>query len=177
MALPRSAVSAGEHGKGTIMNIVRRERQNVWPTGLAWPEERIDKAFRDMFRDFFTGGVMLDRYAEGLTNAMRLEEFVEDGICVIRAELPGIDPDTDIEINVTDGMVHLRAHREERKEEDRPSGYHSEFRYGMFERTVRLPDGATEADVKATYKDGVLDVRFPVTTTEKTPTRIPVEHS
>jgi len=35
---------------------------------LAWPEERIDKAFRDMFRDFCTGGVVLDRYVEGQTN-------------------------------------------------------------------------------------------------------------
>ena len=159
------------------MSIVRREPQAKWPGGFAWPEERIDKAFRDMFRDFFTGGVMLDRYVEGLTNSMRLEEFVEDGSCVIRAELPGLDPDKDVEITVSDGMVHLQAHREERKEEDRPDGYHSEFRYGMFQRTVRLPVGSTEADVKATYKDGVLEVRIPVDTTEKTPTRVAIEHS
>ena len=159
------------------MSIVRREPQTRWPASLVWPEERIDKAFRDMFRDFFTGGVMLDRYVEGLTNSMRMEEFVEDGSCVIRAELPGVDPDKDVEITVSDGMVHLQAHREERKEEDRPDGYHSEFRYGMFERTVRLPVGATEADVKATYKDGVLEVRIPVDTTEKTPTRVAIEHS
>jgi len=159
------------------MSIVRREHQSAWPIGLTWPDERIDRAFRDMFRDFFTGGVMLDRYAEGLTNSMRLEEFVEEGTCVVRAELPGIDPEKDIELNVSDGILRMKAHREERKEEDRPSGYRSEFRYGMFERTVRLPEGSTEADVKATYKDGVLEVRFPVETAEKTPTRIPVEHS
>jgi HSP20 family protein len=88
---------------------------------FAGSDERINKAFRDMFRDFFTGGAMLDRYVEGLTNAMRLEEFVENGTCVIRAELPGIDPEKDIEISVSDGMVHLQAHHEE----DRPSGFRS----------------------------------------------------
>lgn len=159
------------------MNIVRREPRTAWPVSFAWPEERVDKAFRDMFRDFFTGGVMLDRYAEGWTNAMRLEEFVDDGTFVIRAELPGLDPEKDIEISVADGVMTLKAQREERKEDDRPDGYHSEFRYGMFERTVRLPDGATEADVKASYKDGVLEVRIPVATEAKPPTRIPVDHS
>jgi HSP20 family protein len=47
----------------------------------------------------------------------------------------------------------------------------------MFERTVRLPVGATEADVKASYKDGVVEVRIPVDTTEKTPTRVAIDHS
>ena len=155
------------------MSIVRRERPSTWPMGLTWPDERIDRAFRDMFHDFFTGGPVLDR----VTDSMRLEEFVEDGAYVVRAELPGIDPDKDIEIHVSEGIVHLRANREERSEDKRPGSYRSEFAYGVFERTVRLPEGATEADVKATYKDGLLEVRIPVDTTEKPPTRIPVEHS
>jgi HSP20 family protein len=72
---------------------------------------------------------------------------------VIRAELPGVDPDTDVELDVADGVLHLLATPEERAEEDRPSGYHCEFRYGGFERSIRLPDGAIESDVTATYKD------------------------
>lgn len=40
--------------------------------------------------------------------------------------------------------------------------YRSEFTYGSFTRTVKLPPGGTEADVTATYKDGVLEIRIPV---------------
>jgi HSP20 family protein len=152
-------------------------RLGAWPALPSWPEERIDRMFRDMFRDFFAGRVMLDRYVEAATHAMHIEEFIEDGTCVIRAELPGIDPDKGIEITVSDGVLHLSAKREEREEEERPSGYRSEFRYGSFERSIRLPEGATESDVKASYKDGILEVRIAVPKTEAPAlTKVPIEH-
>ncbi len=76
--------------------------------------------------------------------------------------MPGIDPDKDVQITVSDHTLHLRAERrEETKTEDKGS-YRSEFRYGTFSRTVQLPVGATEKDVKATYRDGILEVRIPV---------------
>ncbi|MDE3139141.1 MAG: Hsp20/alpha crystallin family protein, partial [Acidobacteriota bacterium] len=57
-------------------------------------------------------------------------------------------------------------------------GYRSEFRYGEFEREVSLPDGGESKDVKATYKDGILEVRIPrpANTSEATRT-IPVTRS
>lgn len=158
------------------MSIVRRERQQS-PTELVWPDERVDRAFRDMFRDFFTGGLLMDRFAESWAHPLHLEEYVEDDVAVIRAEIPGVDPDKDIEITVADGVVHISAHREERTEEERPSGYRSEFRYGSFSRSIRLPEGATEDDVKATYRDGVLEVRVPIATAARpSASRITVEH-
>ena len=157
------------------MSVVKRERR---PMEMMWPDERIDRVFRDMFRDFFSRGMALERFFEGWPNALHVEEFVEGDMVVIRAELPGIDPDKDVDINVSDGVLHVQARREERKEEERPSGYHSEFHYGSFERRIRLPEGATEADVKASYKDGILEVRVPVPKVEqKTPTKVPIEHS
>ena len=149
----------------------------TWPTELTNAEDRADRLFRDMVRDFFTGGAFLDRFTSGSMNPLHLEEFLQDGTCVIRAELPGIDPDKDVEISVTNGVLNLQAHREERTDEERPDGYRSEFRYGSFQRTVRLPDGATEKDVKASYKDGILEVRVPVEASPKPQTRIPIDHS
>jgi HSP20 family protein len=57
----------------------------------------------------------------------------------------------------------LRVHverREESKTEDKGS-YRSEFRHESFTRVVPMPAGATEKDVKATYKDGILELRVP----------------
>lgn len=156
------------------MSLIKRDRGLLWPTDV-WPDERIDRVFRDMFREFLSAGPM-DRLSGGWLNAMHLEEYIEDGSCVIRAELPGLDVDKDVEISVADGMLHVQAHREERKEDERPSGYRSEFRYGSFARSVRLPAGVTESDVKATYKDGILEIRFPMPAEEKPATKVPVEH-
>ena len=159
------------------MSLIRHEHRPGWPVELTWPDERFDRVFRDMFRDFFAGGALLDRFVEGMPTHLHLEEYAEDGTYVIRAELPGIDPDKDIEIQVVDGMMHLQARREERTEEDRPSGYHSEFRYGSFARSIRLPDGATEDDVKASCKDGILEVRVLVGPAPgKAPVKVPIQH-
>jgi HSP20 family protein len=109
---------------------------------------------------------------------MRVEEFNDGHDMVIRAELPGIDPDKDVEVTTSGGFVKIRAHREEKAEHTEKSGYRSEFRYGEFEREVSLPDGVESKDVKATYKDGILEVRIPrpANTSEATRT-IPVTRS
>lgn len=88
-------------------------------------------------------------------HGIRVEDFVEGDQYVVRAELPGVDPDKDVEITVQRGVLTLRCERrEQRAEKGR-----SEFRYGSFARSVRLPEGAREDDVKASYKDGILTVR------------------
>jgi HSP20 family protein len=141
------------------MSLIKRDRHPEWPLETLWSQDLVDTAFGDMFRNFFSGEGILDR-AQG-THTLRLEEYLEDDTCVIRAELPGIDPEKDVEISVADGILHLRAEREERSEEKQPNGYRSEFHYGRIARSIRLPEGATEADVTASYKDGILEVRVP----------------
>ena len=121
------------------MSLIKRERRAAWPVDTMWSEDWFDQAFRDMFRDFLSSEGQLGKAFEGMSNLMRVEEFVEGDTCVIRAELPGIDPDKDVEISVSDGIMHLQAVRRERSEDERPDGYRSEFRYGSLERRFRLP--------------------------------------
>lgn len=158
------------------MTLTSRERRAAWPLETFFNEDVIDGTFRDMLRSFFAGDSLLDRASEQMSHLMRVEEYVEDDTCVIRAELPGIDPEKDVEINVADGVMTLRAERKERSEEKRPDGFRSEFHYGSMARAIRLPEGATEADVKASYKDGILEVRVPApkAAVKQSPTRIPI---
>ena len=100
-----------------------------------------------------------DRFATRTTHWMRIEEQVVDGDLVIRAELPGIDPDNDVELELSDDMLHVTATRHEEYTDD--ATRRSEFRYGKFSRSIRLPRGASVKDVVATYKDGILMVRVP----------------
>ena len=145
------------------MSLMRGERRGMWPIDPLWPEERVNRVFRDMLRDFFGGGAALaERFTEGRADMMRLEEFVEDGTCVIRAEIPDVDPEKDVDISVSDGVLHVRAHREQRSEDKRGESYRSEFHYGSVQRNVQLPEGVTADDIKASYKDGILEVRVPM---------------
>jgi HSP20 family protein len=103
------------------------------------------------------------RFLDGdlTTSSIRVEQFLDGNTLVVRAEVPGINPETDVDVSVADGMLHIKAEREEKSEHKDKSGYHSEFRYGSFTRSVSLPPGAREEDVTASYKDGVLEVRAP----------------
>jgi HSP20 family protein len=107
------------------------------------------------------------------TDMIRVEEFDRDGMHVVRAELPGVDPDSDVDITVDRGMLDIRAERSERKEEEHEGRRHSEFRYGSFHRRLPLPTGADETSVEATYRDGILEIRVPVATQTRR-ARIPI---
>ncbi len=85
---------------------------------------------------------------------IRVEDFVRDGHYVVRAELPGVDPEREVEVSVADGVLSIKAERHE-EEIDKA---HSEFRYGAFSRRVVLPPGADEDHVQATYDKGILEV-------------------
>jgi len=104
------------------------------------------------------------------TPLMRLEDKLEQDKYIVRAELPGVDPDKDVEITVADGVLTISAERrEEMTDKD-----HSEFRYGSLMRRVTLPTGAQVENLKADYSDGILEVVVPVKAAPDTTRRIPV---
>jgi HSP20 family protein len=124
---------------------------------------------------------LIERLFDGDSSAggIKVEEVVDGNTLVIRAELPGIDPEKDAEITVSDGGLTIRAERQEKKEHKEKDSYRSEFRYGSFVRRIPLPDGVKEGDVTASYKDGVLEVRAPIPekTAAVSPSKVPITRS
>lgn len=106
---------------------------------------------------------------------IKVEQFIKGDHLVIRAELPGVDPDRDINVSVDNGIVTIAAERQESNREKLDGGYSSEFRYGSFVRQVQLPPGTSAEVVSAAYKDGVLEIRMPKPTPEATPRRIQIQ--
>jgi HSP20 family protein len=98
-------------------------------------------------------------HSPGEPVSIRVEEYVDDRTLVVRAEMPGVDPDKDIEVSVADGVLYIRAERQEKEGLSDKDLFRSEFRYGSFTRKVPLPDGVKDEDITASYKDGVLEVR------------------
>lgn len=144
------------------MTLMKRVQHDLdWPTWMARRFVEMPDLFGDLFEE----------------SPMKIEEFEADGHLVIRAEMPGIDPDDDVEITVDDHRLHLRAERRSETKDEDVTGWRSEFRYGSFERTIALPKGATEDDVTATYADGILEIRVPIDREVETTKRIPVTHA
>ncbi len=124
---------------------------------------RADNPSTRLFDWFDTPDIF--RLFEGMRpfdDRIRLEEEVVGDHLVIRAEMPGLDPDKDVEIQVGDGVLTVKAER--RKEETKRSdgNIRSEFRYGSFRRTVLVPKGTSAKDVAATYRDGILEIQVPM---------------
>ncbi|CAI3798866.1 Hsp20/alpha crystallin family protein [Pseudarthrobacter sp. MM222] len=119
------------------------------------------------------------RFLHGETGAMlRVEEFQDGSTMVVRAELPGIDPDRDVDITVSGTTLTIEARREERTEYRGKHNYRSEFQYGAFTRHIQLPQGTREEDIKASYTDGVLEVRIPTPEQDANPSRkVPVSRT
>lgn len=105
---------------------------------------------------------------------IRIEEAIDGKDLVVRAELPGVDPDKDIEVSVDDDMLTIKAERTFRVAEKEKQTYRSEFQYGSFMRRLRLPKGASDKDVTATYRDGVLEVRLPAPSDTSGAQKVPI---
>jgi predicted unusual protein kinase regulating ubiquinone biosynthesis (AarF/ABC1/UbiB family)/HSP20 family molecular chaperone IbpA len=103
----------------------------------------------------------------------RLEEAIRDDRYVVRAELPGLDPENDIEVTVEGWILTIRAER--RQQDNGPC--RSEFRYGSLARAVRLPARVEAADVTARYDKGILEVSVPGRVVKPEGTRIPIENA
>jgi HSP20 family protein len=109
----------------------------------------------------------------GFPHSMRVEEFTRNGSFVVRAELPGIDPDSDVDITIRDRMLTIAGKREESHE----AAQRSEFFYGRFMRTLSLPTNASTEDIRATYLDGILEVEVPLREPDEAVQRVEVSRS
>ncbi len=105
--------------------------------------------------------------------SFRVEEVARDDRYVIRAELPGLNPEEDIEVTVEGKTLTIHA---ERRQTD--SGPHrSEFRYGSLTRLVKLPARVDAQDVTARYERGVLEVSVPVREANPEGIRVAIENA
>jgi len=102
--------------------------------------------------------------------------FAREGDLVVRMELPGIDPEKDVQISVQDGVLCVSGQR--RHDAAEQAGYYRlESAYGAFERGIQLLEGAKAENITASYDNGVLEVVIPKAAEAPQPTRIPVHAS
>jgi HSP20 family protein len=121
--------------------------------------------------DWLESGPALGLRGFGLGPYVRVEDYMDEGTYVLRAEMPGLDPDKDVSLDVEGDVLTISG---ERHEEQKDKNRH-EFHYGSFTRSIPLPHGVKTEEIKATYVDGVLEVRVPSVTQEHKPVKVSVE--
>ena len=102
-----------------------------------------------------------------------VEVFSRNGDLVVRAELPGIDPEKDVDITLHDNVLTISGERRREEQENGDHYFRSETHYGAFERRLAIPEGTKAEDITASYKDGILEVVVPKGAVSE-PTKIPV---
>ncbi|HZD42173.1 MAG TPA: Hsp20/alpha crystallin family protein [Terriglobales bacterium] len=91
-----------------------------------------------------------------------IDLYEEKDDVVIKAELPGMEKD-DIQVNLADHSLTIKGEKKKEEEVKEKNYYRSERAYGSFIRTVDLPTDIHADKVKASFKNGVLEVRLPKT--------------
>lgn len=116
----------------------------------------LDRMFEEPFR-------MLRPFAEGRTELWTpgIDVFEKDNHLVTKVDLPGMKKE-DVKIEVTDGHLAISGERKSEAEEKKDNYYRCEREYGSFYRSVPLPEGVKLEDIKATFANGVLEVRVPL---------------
>lgn len=89
-----------------------------------------------------------------------MESYMKNGNLIVRADLPGLDP-KDVEISVLGNVLTIRGERKEEKEVKKEDYTRREISYGAFERRLTLPEGTATDKIKATFKNGVVEVSVP----------------
>ncbi|KAJ3561865.1 hypothetical protein NP233_g9932 [Leucocoprinus birnbaumii] len=142
-----------------------------------------DRFFEHAMRPFVsppteqTANQQLDRrnaVAErALKPRMDLHEDSEKNLVSATFELPGVKKE-DLQLEVRDGFLTVAAETKASTEREENGYAVRERRFGKVSRSLRLPRGVKDEDIKAAMADGVLTVTFPKRSAEEEPRKITI---
>lgn len=92
----------------------------------------------------------------------RVDISETDAEITIKAEIPEVKKE-DVKVSVDDGVLTMQGERKQEKEEKGKKFHRVERFYGTFVRSFTLPDNVDASKIKATFKDGMLNLQIPKT--------------
>jgi HSP20 family protein len=156
-------VYGADYGRSSALSMMRRITEDMDRLfenfGLSSPGFGLTPAFgsglgRDLWSD---ASPMLER-AEWTP---QIETFKRGDKLVVRADLPGLRKE-DVKVEIDNGVLSISGERREQHEGQRGDFYRSERSYGQFYRALTLPEGISDDQCEATFKDGVLEVALTI---------------
>jgi len=136
--------------------LIRRESARSPLSRLGLWDEDLDRVFEGFFRPL---RVVEEATGEDLIPALDVSE--KDDAYVIKAELPGVQKE-DIAVTLENGVLTISGESgSEKEEKEEGRVIRQERRYGRYVRSLRLGAQIDDKNVKASYKDGVLELILP----------------
>jgi HSP20 family protein len=120
----------------------------------------------------FLGSALSEGNGQQRTWVPAVDVWETDREVVYAFDVPGI-PEDKISVELEDDALTVSGERERTKEISDERFYRFERRFGSFSRTIGLPQNVTDDQIKADYRDGVLEVRVAKPETPK-PRRIQI---
>jgi HSP20 family protein len=121
---------------------------------------RMEREMEDMFGRFFRDWPGAGRTTEALGWAPDVDVIDKPDAILVRADLPGLEQ-KDVDVAIQDNILTVRGERKEERVEKEEGYYLCERRAGAFSRSFSLPPGVEPDKIKATFKNGVLEVQIP----------------
>jgi HSP20 family protein len=151
-------MAKAEKNKETETKVVAPWRP--FPEMVRW-EREMERMFEDFFDRRWPMRWWPSRAAEVSLPSVDLDLYEEKGEIVAKAELPGLTKE-DIEVKITENLLTIKGEKKKEEEVKGKDYYRSERSYGLFMRSVELPREVQADQIKATFKNGILEVRLPV---------------
>ena len=139
------------------MSRIEREMLTTLHEMERWFEDTLHRPFFGFHRLPLTN-ITGERFSGDFVPA--IDMFEEGNELIIRAELAGMKRE-DIKLELSGNALTLSGEKTGEETVERKGYYRAEQCYGCFSRTVELPDGVRVDDVKAHYRDGLLEIRIP----------------
>jgi HSP20 family protein len=143
-----------------------KELTKIQPSRAVSPFETMERWFEEAFRKPFSllGPSWLPRLrTTEMEEAIPSVDIFEEGDnVVVKAELPGIKKE-DVDVSVTDNVISISGEKKKEEKVERKNYYREERSYGSFTRSFRLPMEVQTDKAKASFKEGVLEIRIPKT--------------
>lgn len=138
---PSKALSVFEQMDRLFEDFLGRRFGSPWWPGIRWPEIR---------------------WPAEIEISPTIDIFEEKDEVVLKAELPGMTKE-DVNVNITENTLTISGEKKKEEKVEKKDYYHLERSYGSFSRSLRLPADVQSEKAKATFRDGVLEIRVPKT--------------
>ncbi len=102
----------------------------------------------------------LPLWRQGGAWALPLDVIETDDEFIVKASLPGINPD-ELDISLTDNVLTIKGEIKAEEEAENVRYHLRERRFGMFQRSISLPVPVNADKVEAVYENGVLVLHIP----------------
>jgi len=134
----------------------------------------VEREMREISRRIFGSSWLAPVAVDGISWTPAVDVFSRQGDLVVRADLPGIDPDKDVDITVENGVLTIKGERRHEEKTEEENYHRFESSYGSFQRSVPLPKDVDADDIRASYENGILEVVVPKAAELTSPKRIPI---